>query len=209
MGLLWKKLLITPRWNVFKQSMMLKKIEVCGGTLSYQGIYVLNDIEASSYVGSNKKIRNRLLCFCVHLHAWSVWQSSLSTQQTLFVHISEYHSIWWGNHIWIYKSHKISDSYLWTWTCCQPTSWECQCIHWCSLSYKKFVSCICRLKNVWCLSLGTNKEYEIFYSWWDQPIWFSATQQHLCNENNSIILWYIPVFSSSWTFTKIMTILQA
>ncbi len=50
------------RKNVFKPSEVLKQMDLRGGTLNYEGISVLNDVEASSYVGNKKRIRNRLLC---------------------------------------------------------------------------------------------------------------------------------------------------
>jgi hypothetical protein len=50
------------RQNAFKPSETLKQKDLRGGTLNYEGICVLNDVEASSYVGNKKRIRNRLLC---------------------------------------------------------------------------------------------------------------------------------------------------
>jgi hypothetical protein len=50
------------RQNVFKPSEILKQMDLRGGTLNYEGISVLNDVEASAYTGSKSRLRGRLLC---------------------------------------------------------------------------------------------------------------------------------------------------
>jgi hypothetical protein len=50
------------RNNVFKPAEILKQMDICGGTLNYEGIKVLNDVEASGFGGNKKRIRNRLIC---------------------------------------------------------------------------------------------------------------------------------------------------
>jgi hypothetical protein len=50
------------RRNVFKPEEILKQMDLRGGTLNYEGLKVLNDVEASAYIGNKKRIRNRLLC---------------------------------------------------------------------------------------------------------------------------------------------------
>jgi hypothetical protein len=47
------------RNNVFKPSEILRQMDIRGGTLNYEGIKVLNDVEAA-YSGFGK--RGRLLC---------------------------------------------------------------------------------------------------------------------------------------------------
>ena len=50
------------RDNVFKPSEILKQMDLRGGTLNYEGITVLNDVEASAYTGTGKRFRGRLIC---------------------------------------------------------------------------------------------------------------------------------------------------
>jgi hypothetical protein len=50
------------RQNVFKPSEILKQMDLRGGTLNYEGISVLNDVEASAYTASKSRLRGRLLC---------------------------------------------------------------------------------------------------------------------------------------------------
>jgi hypothetical protein len=37
-------------------------MDLNGGTLNYEGIAILNDVEAASYNGNKSRYRNRLLC---------------------------------------------------------------------------------------------------------------------------------------------------
>jgi hypothetical protein len=39
-----------------------KQMDLNGGTLNYEGITILNDVEAASYNGSKNRYRKRLLC---------------------------------------------------------------------------------------------------------------------------------------------------
>ena len=51
------------RKNVFVPAAILKQMDLRGGTLTYEGIKVLNDVEASATDGTNmRRIRNRLIC---------------------------------------------------------------------------------------------------------------------------------------------------
>ncbi len=50
------------RNNVFKPSEILKQMDLRGGTLNYEGIKVLNDVEASASDGNKRRMRNRLIC---------------------------------------------------------------------------------------------------------------------------------------------------
>jgi hypothetical protein len=48
--------------NVFKPEEILKQMDLRGGLLKYEGLKVLNDVEALAYIGNEKRIRNRLFC---------------------------------------------------------------------------------------------------------------------------------------------------
>jgi hypothetical protein len=51
------------RKNVFVPAAILKQMDLRGGTLNYEGIKVLNDVEASATDGTNmRRIRSRLIC---------------------------------------------------------------------------------------------------------------------------------------------------
>jgi hypothetical protein len=50
------------RSNVFTPQEILKQMDIHGGTLNYQGISVLNDVETSAYKGECKRVRDRVLC---------------------------------------------------------------------------------------------------------------------------------------------------
>jgi hypothetical protein len=50
------------RKNVFKPSEILKQMDLRGGTLNYEGIKVLNDVEASASDSNQRRMRNRLIC---------------------------------------------------------------------------------------------------------------------------------------------------
>jgi hypothetical protein len=47
---------------VFKPSEILKQMDLRGGTLNYEGIKVLNDVEASASDSNQRRMRNRLIC---------------------------------------------------------------------------------------------------------------------------------------------------
>jgi hypothetical protein len=44
--------------NVFTPEQILKKMDLNGGTLKYEGIAILNDVEAASYNGNKSQYRN-------------------------------------------------------------------------------------------------------------------------------------------------------
>mmetsp|Transcript_17010 Transcript_17010/g.24234 ORF Transcript_17010/g.24234 Transcript_17010/m.24234 type:complete len:220 (-) Transcript_17010:1540-2199(-) len=50
------------RANIFTPAEILKQMDLHGGTLNYQGISVLNDVESAAYKGSKRRFRNRVLC---------------------------------------------------------------------------------------------------------------------------------------------------
>ncbi len=50
------------RKNVFTPEQILKQMDLHGGTLNYEGISILNKIEAAPCTGNNTRYTNRLLC---------------------------------------------------------------------------------------------------------------------------------------------------
>jgi len=50
------------RKNVFTPEQILKQMDLNGGTLNYEGISILNNIESEYYKGDAKRVHNRLLC---------------------------------------------------------------------------------------------------------------------------------------------------
>lgn len=50
------------RQNVFQPAAILKQMDLKGGTLNYEGIKVLNDVETAGYTGEKRRVRNRLIC---------------------------------------------------------------------------------------------------------------------------------------------------
>jgi len=50
------------RKNVFTPEQILKQMDLSGGTLNYEGISILNKVEAASFNGNRQRLRNRLLC---------------------------------------------------------------------------------------------------------------------------------------------------
>jgi hypothetical protein len=52
------------RKNVFTAELILKQMDLSGGTLNYEGISILNKVEATSYKGDRIRIRSRLEKSC-------------------------------------------------------------------------------------------------------------------------------------------------
>jgi hypothetical protein len=48
--------------NIFTLELILKQMDLHGGTLNYEGITILNKIEAAYYTGDKQQYRDRLLC---------------------------------------------------------------------------------------------------------------------------------------------------
>jgi len=52
------------RKNVFMAKLILKQMDLSGGTLNYEGISILNNVEATSSKGDRIRIRSRLEKSC-------------------------------------------------------------------------------------------------------------------------------------------------